>query len=177
MNPIATGHREERGGAPYVVFRREFRAPVADVWASVTEPARLERWIGTWSGDPASGSIDFRMTAEGEDAPAETHRILACEPPHHLVTESTGSGDGAVWRLELDLAEADGVTVLTFGQRLEASIPVDSVGPGWDYYLDRLVVAEAGRDVAEVDWDAYYPALADHYRDGFVRPTRPTSSQ
>ena len=103
---------------------REFRAPIADVWAAVTEPARLERWIGTWSGDPASGSIDFRMTAEAEDAPVETHRILACDPPRRLVTESGGAGDGSVWRLELDLAETDGVTVLTFGQRL------DDVDPG-----------------------------------------------
>jgi uncharacterized protein YndB with AHSA1/START domain len=167
MNPIATGHREEREGGTYVVFRREFRAPVADVWASVTEPARLERWIGTWSGDPASGSIDFRMTAEAEDAPVETHRILACDPPYRLVTESAGGDGGPVWRLELDLAEAGGVTVLTFGQRVADGIPVDSVGPGWDYYLDRLVAAHADRDVAEVAWEDYYPALSEHYRAEF----------
>ncbi|WP_432477352.1 SRPBCC family protein [Nocardioides sp. GXQ0305] len=166
-HPTATGRRDQRDGTTYVEFRREFRAPITDVWASVTEPARLERWIGTWSGDPASGSIEFRMTAEGEDAPAETHRIVACDPPRHLVTESTGAGEETVWRLELDLAEAGGVTVLTFAQRLEEAIQVESVGPGWDYYLDRLVVAHDGRDVAGVVWDDYYPALADHYRAEF----------
>ena len=164
MSPQATGHPEQRDGTPYVVFRREFRAPIADVWAAVTEPERLERWIGTWAGDPTSGSVEFRMTAEAEDAPAETHHILVCEPPRRLVTESRSPGeDDGVWRLELDLAEADGVTVLTFGQRLEPSVPVDSVGPGWDYYLDRLVAAHAGRDVAEVVWDDYYPSLSAHY--------------
>ena len=167
MSPTATGHHAQRDGATYLVYEREFRAPIADVWAAVTEPARLERWIGTWSGDPTSGSIDFRMTAEAEDAPVETHRILACDPPRRLVTESSGAGGGAAWRLELDLAETDGVTVLTFGQRLEDSIPVDSVGPGWDYYLDRLVAAETGRDVAEVVWDDYYPALSEPYRAEF----------
>jgi uncharacterized protein YndB with AHSA1/START domain len=166
MKPTATGRRVERGGATYVVFHREFRAPIDDVWAAVTEPARLERWIGTWSGDPASGSIEFRMTAEAEDAPAETHRILECDPPRRLVTESSGPDDTTPWRLELDLAEADGVTVLTFGQRADG-IPVDSVGPGWDYYLDRLVAVHAGRDVAGVAWDDYYPSLADHYRAEF----------
>ena len=53
-------------------------------------------------------------------------------------------------------------------QRLEDSIPVDSVGPGWDYYLDRLVAVEAGRDVGTVVWDDYYPALAEHYRAEFA---------
>ena len=168
MKPTATARRDERDGTTYVVFRREFRAPISDVWAAVTEPERLERWIGTWSGDPTSGSIEFRMTAEAEDAPAETHRIVACDPPRRLVTESSGAGDETVWRLELDLAEDDGVTVLTFAQRVEEGIPVDSVGPGWDYYLDRLVAAHAGRDVAEVVWDDYYPSLADHYRAEFA---------
>jgi hypothetical protein len=82
------------------------------------------------------------------------------------VTESSGPDDATPWRHELDLAEADGVTVLTFGQRVDG-IPVDSVGPGWDYYLDRLVAVHAGRDPAGVVWDDYYPSLADHYRAGF----------
>ena len=34
---------------------RTFHAPIEDVWAAVTEPERLARWLGTWSGDPAIG--------------------------------------------------------------------------------------------------------------------------
>jgi uncharacterized protein YndB with AHSA1/START domain len=174
MSTTATGRREERHGTPYLVLERTFRAPVADVWAAVTEPDRLERWIGTWSGDPASGTVEFRMTAESEEAPAETHRILECDPPRRLVTESTSPGDDdTVWRLELDLSEREGVTTLVFAQRLEDAVPVDSVGPGWEYYLDRLVVAHDGGDVATVDWYAYYPVLAAPYAEAF----RPTSSQ
>lgn len=167
MKPVATGIREERDGATYVVLRRRFAAPIDAVWAAVTEPARLERWIGTWSGDPASGVVEFRMTAEGEDAPAEPHRIVACDPPQRLVTESQVSGEGEIWRLELDLTESDGVTTLVFAQRLADGLPVASVGPGWDYYLDRLVAVQGGDDVDAVDWDAYYPALAEHYRATF----------
>lgn len=47
------GHREHRGGGGQLVFTRTFHAPLADVWAACTEPKRLERWIGTWTGDPA----------------------------------------------------------------------------------------------------------------------------
>ena len=165
--PEPTGRREQRDGQDYLVMERRFTAPIDAVWAAVTEPERLARWIGTWSGDPTTGSVDFRMTAESEDAPVEQHRILACDPPRRLITESAGEKEASVWRLELDLAEEAGVTTLTFAQRVDAGIPVDSVGPGWDYYLDRLVAAEAGDDVVGVDWDRYYPALSGHYRDAF----------
>ena len=66
-----TGRREERDGTPLLVIERELRAPLEDVWAACTDPTRMERWIGTWSGDPAAGVVSFRMTAEGEDVPAE----------------------------------------------------------------------------------------------------------
>ncbi len=45
---------------------------------------------------------------------------------------------------------------------------VGSVGPGWDYYLDRLVDVETGADPAERDFDRdYYPSTADHYTAQF----------
>jgi len=162
-----TGRRESRDGTDYVVYTREFKAPIEDVWAAVTEPARLERWIGTWSGDPASGQVDFRMTAESEDAAAETCRIDACDPPRRLATRSQVPGQDVVWTLELDLAEEGGVTTLTFAQAMDDPEIASSVGPGWDYYLDRLVAAETGGEVASVDFDDYYPQQSDHYRAEF----------
>ncbi|MGS0686750.1 hypothetical protein ACVBEQ_16665 [Nakamurella sp. GG22] len=39
------------------------------------------------------------------------------------------------------------------------------LGPGWEYYLDRLVAAETGGDVAGIDFDRdYYPAMVEYYR-------------
>ena len=49
--PVPTGRREDRDGTTYVVFERTFRAPIADVWAAVTESDRLGRWIGIWGED------------------------------------------------------------------------------------------------------------------------------
>ena len=166
----ATGRREVRAGVPHVVLERAFAAPIDAVWAAITEPARLERWIGTWAGDPVDGFVDFRMTAEGDDVEPERFTILECDPPRRLVVESKSpaqDGDGDVWRLELDLAEAHGTTTLSFAQGLPRADMAENVGPGWEYYLDRLVAAEAGRSVAEVDWDAYYPALSSSYADLF----------
>jgi len=162
-----TGRRENRDGTDYVAYARTFRAPIEDVWAAVTEPARLERWIGTWTGDPATGRVDFQMTAEGDEAPVEVYRIDVCEPPRRLVTRSQAPGDEFVWLLELDLTHTGGVTTLRFAQRLSDPEMASSVGPGWDYYLDRLVAAETAADVSAVDFDDYYPSQSDHYRNAF----------
>lgn len=155
------------GGSPQLVITRRFQAPIEDVWASVSEPARLERWIGTFTGDPAAGRITFRMTAEAADAPEEDMEILECDPPRLLVVRAqTPSGP---WPLVLALTHEDGVTELTFTQTEIEPTEAESVGPGWEYYLDRLVAAVTGGDVAAIDFDRdYYPWMVEHYKSQFA---------
>jgi uncharacterized protein YndB with AHSA1/START domain len=162
MNVEPTGRITTDGDRRVLTIVREFRAPIEDVWAAVTDPERLARWIGTWTGDPASGSVGFTMTAEGATEP-EDMEIRECDPPHVLrVTSSTAMGQ---WFLDLVLEERDGVTLLTFSQPDLDPASADSVGPGWEYYLDRLVAAETGADVGAVDFERdYYPAMQEHYR-------------
>ena len=164
MTTHATGRVELRDGVPVLIITRQFRAPIEDVWAAVTEPARLARWIGTYRGDPATGTVLFAMTAEG-DAAEDRMDIRECVPPRRLaVTAQVGQGtDRQAWDLELDLVEDGGVTTLTFRQ--PRPVDADSTGPGWEYYLDRLVAAETGSDVAGVDFERdYFPAMSEHYR-------------
>jgi uncharacterized protein YndB with AHSA1/START domain len=163
MTARATGRLGDLDGRDAVVFERTFRAPIDDVWAAVTESDRLARWIGTWSGDPASGEVRFRMTAEGDEYPENTYEIQRCEPPRRLTVRAVD--EVGVWTLDLALSAADGVTTLLFSQVVENPDLIEDVGPGWDWYLDRLVAAETGGDVAAVDFTADYdPALRDHYR-------------
>ena len=163
MSVTPTGRIDRDGDRHTLVIIRTFHAPIEDVWASVTEPERLERWIGTYAGDPTSGEVMFRMTAEDENASAEAMKIRECEPPRRLALTSHVGEES--WFLELDLTEADGVTTLTFSQPDINPQAAESVGPGWEYYLDRLVAAETGGDVAAIDWDRdYYPAMQEHYR-------------
>lgn len=167
-SPEPGGRREDRSGSPFVVLERTFGAPAADVWAAVTEPERLARWIGTWSGDPASGEVVFLMTAEGDDVDPATTTIHECDPPRRLVLSwDAGSDGGGLWHVELDLAEADGVTTLSFAQRIPDLATGRDVGPGWEYYLDRLVAAETGGDVAAVAWPAY-EGMGEHYASLFA---------
>jgi uncharacterized protein YndB with AHSA1/START domain len=161
----AVGRRQDRDGAAHVVIERTFRAPVTQVWAAVTEPDRLERWIGTWAGDPSSGTVQFRMTAEGEDIEAEPMTVHECDPPRRLVLSWDSAG--TLWHVELDLIEDAGVTTLTFTQRVPDTATGRDVGPGWEYYLDRLVAAQSGGDVGAVAWPDYEPMMS-HYEALFA---------
>jgi len=160
--PQPTGRIETRDGEPVLVLTRHFTAPIEDVWAAVTEPDRLARWIGRWEGDPPSGSVRFQMAFE-EGHAGERMEIRRCEPPHTLHVAVQQGGE--VWRLELGLAHSDGVTTLTFTQPGLTPELAPDVGPGWEYYLDRLVDAETGADPGDRDFGRdYHPAMQQHYR-------------
>ena len=156
-----TGRVEVRDGVHHLVIERTFDASIDDVWAAVTEPERMARWIGTWTGDPATRRVDFRMLFEDGDS-SEAVEIRECDPPRRLAV-TTHAGELS-WLLELDLTERGGVTTLVFTQPAIDPAQAENTGPGWEYYLDRLVAAETGRDPAEIDFERdYYPAMQEHY--------------
>jgi uncharacterized protein YndB with AHSA1/START domain len=160
--PQPTGRVETRAGEHVLVLTREFEAPIEDVWAAVTEPDRLARWIGRWHGDPQSGSVLFQMLFEEGDA-QQAMEIRRCDPPRALhVTSRPGN---EVWLLDVDLTHSGGVTTLTFTHRGIPAEQAGDVGPGWEYYLDRLVDAENGEDPGRRDFARdYHPAMSAHYR-------------
>lgn len=170
MSRTPTGRREHRSFGESMVLERTFTASIDEVWAAVTEPERLERWIGTWTGDPRSGSVAFRMTAESPEAGEETVQIDECTPPHRLRARIQVPGHpDHEWHWELLLRHVAGTTTLTFVQSVAGDVPPTDVGPGWEYYLDRLVAAETGQDVAAIDFERdYHPAMSDYYRDLFT---------
>jgi hypothetical protein len=98
------------------------------------------------------------MTAE-EGTAEEDATFVACDPPRRLVLDL--DGPWSIWRLTAELAEHDGVTTLTFTHRLGPGHEPSELGPGWEYYLDRLVASQADQPMPP--WDAYL-ALAEHYR-------------
>lgn len=142
-----------------LLLQRQFRADIEDVWASVTESSWTARWIGSWAGATGEGTVlTFTMTAEDSAEPEEV-TILECREPHHLLTRfETESG---AWYLGLDLQQIDEVTTLTFSQVLQQGEDVTHVGPGWEYYLDRLVAVRS--ETPMPNWDDYYPTLVGYY--------------
>ncbi len=145
-----------------LVIERTFRAPIDDVWASLTEPERFARWYGTMTGPTGAGrTVTVAMTAEREVV-EEPALILECEPPSRFVVE-LGSGR-PVWHIVVTLAEHDGTTTMTFVQTLTDDVDVADVGPGWEYYADRLAASRDGSAMPDWDADGYQAALGPHYR-------------
>ncbi|GAA3449219.1 SRPBCC family protein [Dactylosporangium matsuzakiense] len=153
MSPTPTG----RLFGNDLVLTRTFRAPIDDVWASVTEPDRTARWYGPWKGEAGPGrTIQVQMVQE-EGQPWSDMTIDACEPPRRL---ALAAGE---WHLELELTERGGVTELRFTQHLTGAegAGVEDIGPGWEFYLDALVAAR--EDGPKPDFDDYYPSMKGYY--------------
>jgi uncharacterized protein YndB with AHSA1/START domain len=159
MNPTPTGRLFRTANGRDLVLTRTFRAPIEDVWASITESERTARWFGPWTGEPGPGrTIRYRMAFEEGDQEAEM-KILACEPPRHLSVVSVD--DYGSWHLEAHLSEAGGVTELRFTHHLDDKVNVGDVGPGWEFYLDKLVASRRGEP--GLGFDAYHPAQKPYY--------------
>ena len=165
--PTPTGSVVDGARGPEVRLTRTFTATIDEVWAAVTESDRLERWIGRWEGDPSTGRLTFFMTAEGDSVEGETVTITECDPPRAFAAD-TSVGE-QTWHLRLALDSADGVTTLTFSQVLDDN-DLASVGPGWEFYLDRLAASLRGDDATQVDWNEYFPAMSEYYSALTPRP-------
>lgn len=161
MSFPGTGHVQTTESGHELVVERTFNAPIGDVWRSIVEPERMNRWIGTWSGDAGVGkTVQFVMTAEGATEP-ENAIIHACDAPYLLDVE-TVQGEGS-WRLKLNLSESGGITTLIFSQVVEPTPESANYGIGWEYYLDRLVATLNNAEFA--NWDDYYPAQVPYWEE------------
>src|SRR5262249_34583708 len=140
-----------------LVVSRTFRAPIEDVWASVTEPDRTARWFGTWKGDAAPGRMIKVQMGFEDQAPWLDKRIDACDPPRRLAL----SNESGNMRIELLLSYTDGLTELQLVHHLDPTDEIGGYGPGWEYYLDML--AAARDDLPTPSFDDYYPAMKPYY--------------
>ena len=158
MSPKPTGHVLGND----LILTRTFRAPIEDVWRSVTQSERMALWFGRWEGEAGPGkTVRLQLTHE-KDQPWSDVLIEECEAPHRLaVAMKDNSGD---WRIELTLTQTGGTTELRFVQRLADRQLAGDVGPGWEYYLDMLVASREGK--ALPSFADYYPAQKAYYLDG-----------
>jgi uncharacterized protein YndB with AHSA1/START domain len=148
------------GPSVRLVFERDYPdVPVEDVWSAVTDSERLGLWFGTWTGDPASGSVSMSMTSEEEQEPS-TMLIRTCRSPELLEVSSEGP-DGP-WPLSVRLSTEAGGTRLTFVHQLTEPYDAGSIGPGWQFYLDRLGAVLDGTPLP-TRFEDYHPRLADRY--------------
>ncbi|WP_232796831.1 SRPBCC domain-containing protein [Blastococcus atacamensis] len=88
--------------------------------------------------------------------------IEVCDPPHRLVV-LWPQADGEPGRIDLDLREEGGRTVLRFVQLFPAEAAAADYAGGWHWYLDELDAVGTGGP-APADWDTFWAAAGPGYR-------------
>ncbi|RKW71150.1 SRPBCC family protein [Galactobacter caseinivorans] len=156
--------REEGTG---LAFQRSYPVSARRLWAAIASSAGMAPWIGEYDGDPAAGSVSFRMTAEAVDAPAMTARIHRCEPGRryevstaepaggiHLILEIQDGAQGAAAKEQGSATVAGAESSQLIFTHLSSDPGAASMwGPGWEYYLDRL-----GHTLDKVTPEGAWPA-------------------
>ena len=146
-------------------FRRVLPLSREEAWAAITDSDRTARWFGAWRAEQIPGPIVVTMTAEegSPDAPGE---ITEVEPLDHYVMVSDVGGDQWVLTVGIEASDGEGDrTTVTLSHPVSDPEQAAMIGPGWDFYLDRLVAAETGGDVDAISFEPdYVPALCEYYR-------------
>lgn len=137
-----------------LIYRRDFLLPIGEIWAAITDPEKLGRWYGTYTGDPTSGRVRLTMTDDHDSATTDVE-ILRCSPRAGFAVDVDG------WLLEVALRQVGRVTTLEFAHRHVPRSEAGEIGPGWQYYLDRLNAALTG--TRPPSWNDYLD-LVDAYR-------------
>jgi len=148
----------DRRGLDLIVERR-VPAPASEVWKWLTAPTHLKKWIGTYKGAPVvGGEISFTMSFEDGSA-ASRVTVSECTPESRFVLDWVADDDP--WHVAISLADLGSSTVVFLAQRVSGPEQAGQVGPGWEYYLDRLLAARAGSAMPE--WDDYFPSQVPYY--------------
>ena len=133
------------------VVRREthIAAPPATVFAFLTDPEKIVSWMGAEANtEMHPGGLYLLKGINGRVARGAFREVV---PVHRLAYSFGWDGDAEVppgsGLVEIDLIDRDGGTLLRFTHSgLPNAAECAGHEKGWAHYLDRLVIAAAGRD-------------------------------
>src|SRR6188472_2439897 len=164
--PRILGSLRSADGKGVVRIEDRYDTDIDDLWAAITDPARLARWHGQVEGDLRPGGA-FRVYLAADDIES-TGRVEACEPPRRLLVttretdESYRKGQGvppfdAV--KEITLTPDGDETVLVLEVR---GMPLDKIaffGAGWQIHAENLAAYLTGREPDDVEarWEELVP--------------------
>jgi uncharacterized protein YndB with AHSA1/START domain len=134
-----------------LVVQREthIAAPPSTVFAFLTDPEKILRWMGTdATTETHPGGLYLLKSVGGRRARGAFREVV---PVHRLAYSFGWEGDEEVppgsSLIEIDLTEKDGGTLLRMTQTgLPNAEHCANHARGWAHYLERLAVAAAGRD-------------------------------
>jgi uncharacterized protein YndB with AHSA1/START domain len=137
---------------PFVVRREtQIAAPPATVFAFLTDPEKILRWMGAEAQtEPQPGGL-YLIKGIGGHARTARGAFREVVPVHRLAYTFGWDGDEAVppgsGLIEIDLIDRDGGTLLRMTHSgLPDAAQCQSHAEGWEHYLGRLATVAAGRD-------------------------------
>ncbi|WP_152365188.1 SRPBCC domain-containing protein [Microlunatus speluncae] len=139
-------------------FRHRYRTTIDDLWAALTTPDRIGRWLGPVAERSADGSTYLINIGSGESLAPARIVIRHCAEPTELIVDWEWQGQPAA-RVSATLRSIDHDQVeltLRHGGVSSESLVV-GYGGGWEWCLLALGV-EAGAE----SWTA--EQLDDHER-------------
>ncbi|MGN2637296.1 hypothetical protein ACWEKT_31515 [Nocardia takedensis] len=133
-------------------YQRSFRRPIREVWSACTRRGELARWLGTVTDTGGTLLLDL---LDGPVVGPLAVRVAHCAAPGELVAHVDGS------LVEMRMNQVGVVTTVELVRRHLSPEQAETLGPRWQYLLDRL---EAYLDRRELPRWADYPELAGEYR-------------
>jgi uncharacterized protein YndB with AHSA1/START domain len=164
------GSLRSADGVGVVRIEDRYDTAIDDLWAAITDPARLARWYGQVEGDLRPGGA-FHVYLEADDIES-IGRIDVCEPPRRLLVttretdESYRKGQGAPpfdQTIEATLTADGNQTLLVIEVQ---GMPLDKIafyGAGWQIHAENLAAYLAGRERGDTEarWDELVPPYQD----------------
>ena len=161
-NPRILGTLGSAGGKGVVRMTDMLDAKAADVWAALTEQARLTSWMGEFTGElRLGGDFQARFHASGWEG---TGRVAACESRQHLLVLTRGTGNQADEQvIDVTLTAAGDRTGLAWEERGMPLAYVTAYGAGIQVHVEDLAAYLAGQ--GRCDAQARFGELLPAYQD------------
>jgi uncharacterized protein YndB with AHSA1/START domain len=136
-----------------LTVRREIQiaAPPATVFAFLTDPEKILRWMGTEASTEAHPGGLYLVKGVGGHGRVARGAFREVVPVNRLVYSFGWEGSEAVppgsGLIEIDLIEGDGGTLLRMTHSgLPDAAQCAAHDKGWAHYLGRLAMAASGQD-------------------------------
>lgn len=141
-----------------LTFVRYFPGPIDRIWAYLTDPKFLVKWLSDGTvASTVGGDVHLEMGATGH--------VTVYDPPHVLEytwnEEDASVGPVVNSLVRWELAEEHERVRLTLTHTRLPEVEIWGHGAGWHAFLDRLAASAEGRDPEP--FENVYPQLKASY--------------
>jgi uncharacterized protein YndB with AHSA1/START domain len=141
-------------------FERRYDASPDEVWAALTEPESIKRWLFADAVlEPRVGG-DFGLRWSENEAGGS---VLVWEPPRTLEVEWNEPDVRSILRIEINAVE-NGAALALEHRNITHKAAI-GMGAGWHAHLEALGEILSGREASSERWWPRYEALRPTYEE------------